>query len=74
MTLDLQEVDSPTTILCLPKKDVVHGEEVNNSPQTIEDVEEDDVEKPEDDDNIDRRTLRCGWNTNQVWSATEDVS
>ncbi len=40
----------------------MHAEEVINSPQTIEDIEE-DVKKHEEDADVKQRTLRYGSNT-----------
>ncbi len=53
-----------------PQEDVVHGEEVIKSIQTIADVEE----ESEEDGDAKQGTLRNRPNTNQVVSSTDEAS
>ncbi len=53
-----------------PQEDVVHGEEVINSIQTIADVEE----QSEEDGDAEQRTLRNRPNTNQILPSTDEES
>ncbi len=53
-----------------PQEDVVDGEEVINSIQTIADVEE----ESEEDGDAEQGTLRNRPNTNQILSSTDEAS
>ncbi len=53
-----------------PQEDVVHGEEVIKSIQTIADV----GEESEEDGDAKQRTLRNIQNTNQILSSTDEAS
>ncbi len=53
-----------------PQEDVVHGEGVINSIQTIADVEE----ESEEDGDAEQGTLRNRPNTNQILSSTDEAS
>ncbi len=59
-----------TNNIAPPQEDVVHGEEVINSIQTIADVEE----ESEEDRDAEQGTLRNRPNTNQILSSTDEAS